>query len=404
MTDNASPWAVGWQTLPWKPQHSDFPMSRAQRAVLHADYRAAVPANISSIAVDVSPGTVAAADDARAEVSRFDAELSHMLPGAEFAPLAAVLLRTESASSSQIENITARAKSLALAEIGIAKYGSNAKLVAANVDAMNHAIKLPEAITPESILAIHESLMREQSHANPGSFRTEQVWIGGGGFSPHNASFVPPHHSRIEAAIEDLCAFIARTDVPLMVQASIAHAQFETIHPFNDGNGRTGRALVHAMLKLGGATTRATIPVSAGLLADTRAYFDALTAYRNGNLDPIVEQFTEATFAAIRNGRRLSQDLLDVYERWISTVKARKNSSIWVILPYLLSQPAVTSVHVQELAGLSQPAADKLIEQLRDAGIIAQASGGQRYRVWVATEVTDALDTFADRARRATEA
>jgi len=391
---------VGSETLSWEPQHTNFPMSRTQRTALHANYEAAVPAKIALASVALSPSTLAAADDARAEVSRFDAELSNMLPGTEFAPLAAVLLRTESASSSQIENITARAKSLALAEIGIAKYGSNAKLVAANVDAMKQAIELPETITPESILAIHESLMRGQNHANPGEFRTEQVWIGGGGFSPHNASFVPPHHSRVETAIDDLCAFVARTDVPLMVQASIAHAQFETIHPFNDGNGRTGRALVHAMLKLGGATTRATIPVSAGLLADTRAYFDALTAYRNGELDPIVEQFTQATFAAIRNGRHLGRDLLEIYERWTSAVKARKNSSLWTVLPQLLSQPAVTSQHVQDLTGLSQPAADRVIEQLRGAGIITKASGGQRYRVWVATEVTDALDTFADRARR----
>ena len=400
MTANTSPWMVGSETLSWEPQHTDFPMSRTQRTALHANYEAAVPAKIALVTVALSPSTLAAADDARAEVSRFDAELSNLLPGTEFAPLAAVLLRTESASSSQIENITARAKSLALAEIGIAKYGSNAKLVAANVDAMKQAIELPETITPESILAIHESLMRGQNHANPGAFRTEQVWIGGGGFSPHNASFVPPHHSRVETAIDDLCVFVARTDVPLMVQASIAHAHFETIHPFNDGNGRTGRALVHAMLKLGGATTCATIPVSAGLLADTKAYFDALTAYRNGDLDSIVDQFTQATFAAIRNGRHLSQDLLAIYERWTATVTARRNSSLWTVLPQLLSQPAVTSQHVQDLTGLSQPAADRVIEQLRGAGIITKASGGQRYRVWVATEVTDALDAFADRARR----
>lgn len=228
--------------------------------------------------------------------------------------------------------------------------------------------------------------MRGQSHADPGRFRTEQVWIGGGSASPHTAAFVPPHHSR--------------TDVPLLVQAAIAHAQFETIHPFNDGNGRTGRALVHAMLRQAGATTRSTVPVSAGLLADTESYFTALTAYRAGDATPIVARFADAAFAAIGNGRRLAEDLLAVHERWSQAISARRTASVWQVLPRLLSQPAITSALIQESVGLSQPAADNVIAQLRDAGVVKKAAGVQRYVVWVATDVTDALDDFADRARR----
>lgn len=317
---------------------------------MRGTYDAAITADIAGASVTISPVALAATDDARAEISRFDTELTTLLPGTEVAPLAAVLLRTESASSSKIENITVRAKALALAELGVAKYGINAKLVAANVDAMQRAIDLAEAVTPESILAIHEALMRGQDHADPGKFRTEQVWIGGGNASPHTAAYVPPHHSRVESAIDDLCAFIARTDVPLLTQAAIAHAQFETIHPFSDGNGRTGRALVHAMLKQGGATTRSTIPVSAGLLTDTGSYFDALTAFRDGDPSPIVDRFASAL--------------------------------------------------IQESTGLTQPAADGVITQLREAGIITKASGVQRYVVWLAGDVTQALDDFADRARR----
>jgi Fic family protein len=367
---------------------------------MHPTYQAAIPATIASLNVMVDPVALAAADDARAEISRFDAELSTILPGTEIAPLAAVLLRTESASSSQIENITARAKALALAELGVAKYGSNAKLVASNVDAMKRAIEFADGITPAAILTIHEALMRGQEYADPGRYRSEQVWIGGSNASPHAAAFVPPHHSRVEAAIGDLCAFVERTDVPLLTQAAIAHAQFETIHPFVDGNGRTGRALVHAMLKHGGATTRSTVPVSAGLLVDTASYFDALTDYRNGDPSPIVARFADAAFAAIGNGRHLATDLLAVYTRWTEAVTARRTASVWRVLPVLLSHPAVTSALVQEMTGLSQPAADNVIGQLRDAGILTKAAGVQRYLVWVATDVTKALDDFADRARR----
>lgn len=391
-------WAIGWEDLPWQPRHA--PTSRSERAAMRSTYRAAVPARIAARPVGVDPEALAAADDARAEISRFDAELSTLLPDSELAPLAAVLLRTESASSSQIENITARAKALALAELGVAKYGSNAELVAANVHAMRSAVDLTGPVTPDSILAVHDVLMQGQAHADPGRFRTEQVWIGGSGASPHRATFVPPHHARVVDAVDDLCSFVARTDVPLLAQAAIAHAQFETIHPFNDGNGRIGRALVHAMLRQGGATTRATIPVSAGLLADTDAYFTALTSFREGEPGPIVARFAEAAFAAIGNGRRLADDLLDVFEAWSQTLRVRRSAAVWDVLPLLLSQPAITSALVQERTGLSQPAADRVITQLREAGIVTKASGTHRYLVWVATDVTRALDDFADRARR----
>lgn len=399
-TAQGTAWAVAWETLPWDRHSNAQPLSRAQRAAIRPTYEAAIPATIAQLDANIEPAVLGEVDDARAEIARFDAELSTMLPGSEIAPLSAVLLRAESASSSQIENITAGAKALALAELGVVRYGSNAGLVAANVDAMNRAVELADAVTPDAILAIHEALMRGQSHAGPGEFRTEQVWIGGSISSPHKAVFVPPHHSRVESAIDDLCAFIQRTDIPLLAQASIAHAQFETIHPFNDGNGRTGRALVHAMLKQGGATTRTTVPVSAGLLVDTDSYFAALTSYRNGDPSRIVERFTHASFAAVNNGRALAADLLEVYDIWSRGLNARKTAAVWKVLPLLLSHPAVTSAMVQESTGLSQPAADNVIKQLREAGILTKASGAQRYVVWVATDVTKALDEFAARARR----
>lgn len=393
-------WSVAWETLPWDSHHAAPPMSRSQRATIRSTYEAAIPAKIAQIDTSIEPAVLGEVDDARAEIARFDAELSTMLPGSEIAPLSAVLLRTESASSSQIENITAGAKALALAELGAARHGSNAELVAANVDAMNRALDLADSVTPEAILAIHEALMRGQEFARPGQFRAEQVWIGGSVSSPHAATFVPPHHTRVAAAIDDLCTFIQRTDIPLLAQAAIAHAQFETIHPFNDGNGRTGRALVHAMLKQGGATTRTTVPVSAGLLVDTDSYFAALTAYRNGDASRIVERFTHAAFAAINNGRQLAMDLVKIYDTWSNALRVRQTAAVWNALPLLLSHPAVTSAVIQAETGLSQPGADNVIKQLRDAGVLTKASGAQRYVVWVATDVTRALDEFAARAKR----
>ena len=302
--------SITWETLPWDRDPRQV-LSRSQRARITSRYEAAIPRRIATLAPTITADAAAAADDARAEISRFDAELSTLLPGAELAPLASVLLRTESASSSQIEDVTAGARALAMAELDLARPGSNAQLVAANVEAMRRAVELVEEISPASILAVHAALMHGTPTADPGAFRDQQVWVGGSSVSPHGASFVAPHHDRVPAAIDDLCAFIGRTDVPLVVQCAIAHAQFETIHPFVDGNGRVGRALVHAMLQHSGATTRATVPVSAGLLGDTRSYVDALTAYREGDASPIVTRFADAAFAAIGNGRQLAHDLVE---------------------------------------------------------------------------------------------
>ena len=397
--------ALGWEARTWEPRSSMATMSRAAAARKGTPYRAAVPPQIATMRLTFGDAVLAAAEDARAEVTRFDAELSSMFGGeGEFAPLATVLLRTESSSSSQIENITAGARALALAEIGLARHGSNAELVAANVEAMQRAVAEADRLTPASILAIHAALMHDQPSADPGVFRTEPVWIGGAGAYPHGAQFVPPHHERIPDGIEDLCAFLGRTDLPLVAHAAVAHAQFETIHPFVDGNGRTGRALVHAMLRHGRATTRTTVPVSAGLLTDPSAYFTALTAYRAGDPDPIVTRFSEATFAAISNSRMLAAALKETDERWHAVLSARSDSVAWRILPMLLAQPAVTSRLVQQRTGVSQPAVDRALRQLSEAGILSSKNehGAERRRdvVWRADEVITALDDFAERARR----
>jgi Fic family protein len=395
---------LSWEDVTWEPKAPAHAMDRRRSLVVGRPYRAAVPAAIEPMQFDIEPDVAARAEDARAAITRFDAELSAMFSG-EFAPLSAVLLRTESASSSEIENITVGARALSLADVGLAKFGSNAKLVQANVEAMNRALELTGPLTPEHILAIHEALMHGQDQADPGQFRDEQVWIGGTDYSPHRADYVPPQDSRIEESIKDLCAFSERTDLPLLTQVAIAHAQFETIHPFNDGNGRAGRALVHVMLRTGGATTRTTVPVSAGLLSDTEAYYNSLTDYRNGDPNPIVEEFSRAAFAAVDNGQQLAADLKTLHDRWTGNLRARRDAVAWKVLPFLLRQPSVTSKLIQETMKVTQPAADNALRQLQGIGALAKpktvhGEGQKRNVVWQATEVLDALDGFGERARR----
>ncbi len=395
---------LAWEDVTWAPTTPVHAMDRRRSLVVGTAYRAAVPVTIATMQFGITPDVAAEAEDARAAITRFDAELSMLFDG-EFAPLSVVLLRTESASSSQIENITVGAKALSLAYVGLAKFGSNARLVQANVQAMSRALELAGPLTPDHILVVHEALMRAQKQADPGRFRTQQVWIGGTDYSPHQAEFVPPQNSRIEELIGDLCAFCERTDLPLLAHAALAHAQFETIHPFSDGNGRSGRALVHVMLRNGGATTRTTVPVSAGLLSDTGAYYAAFTAYRDGNPNPIIEEFTRAAFAAVDNGKQLAADLQTVHDTWSSNLRSRKDAVAWRVLPFLLRQPSVTSKLVQDVMKVTQPAADNALRQLQEAGALTRPKtvhglGQTRNVVWQATEILEALDRFGERARR----
>jgi Fic family protein len=319
--------------------------------------------------------------------------------GGEIAQFSAILLRSESAASSRIENLTASARAIAEAEIGTSDRGNAAEVVA-NTRTMIAALDLSEDISSASILAMHRALMIETDPVNAGRWRTEQVWIGGGRLGPHHALFVPPHHDRVVAAIGDLVKFIARDDLPVLAHAALAHAQFETIHPFTDGNGRTGRALVHAMLRHGRLTRNVTVPVSAGLLADTGAYFDALTTYRLGNPLPIVTQFADAAFRAVANGRELVDELRQIRQRWNNLITARSDSAVWRLVELLLRRPVVNARVIAAELDLDVGNIHRYVKPLVDARILAESLDVKRNQVWRSTEVLAALDSFAARAGR----
>ncbi|MEO9248049.1 Fic family protein [Citricoccus nitrophenolicus] len=398
--EGSSSWAVGWEDVDWTAP-VDRAMSRRQQLASRGPYRAAVPPFIAGLPVDVDPQTATEAAEASMELVRFDAEVSRTLgaDNAEVSPLSAVLLRTESASSSQIEQITAGARALALATIGEST-GPNAALVAANAGAMDRAIALSEDITARGIVEVQEVLMGGSSPGVTGAFREGPVWIGGRGSTPHTAAFVAPRPERVPELMEDLVAFTRRTDVSPFVQTAVAHAQFETIHPFSDGNGRTGRALAHAMLRHYGITRRVTVPVSAGLLANVETYYAALGTYREGDLGAIVREFAEAAFMACTRGRMLVGDLEQLLETWTARLRARSHAAVWRALPVVMSQPAVTVRFLAERTGVSEPAASHAVEQMVDAGILAPVGERRRNRVWIAGEVLDVLDDFAQSSGR----
>lgn len=397
MSDPAPPpWpAVRYETLDWEPTYVPQ-MSRTAQKRHRGPYAAALVPTIANQAVPLPPDLAALVDDATAEVARFDAELGH-----ERARFSAVLLRSESAASSRIENLTASARTIAEAELHPLHTG-NASLIVANTQAMRAAIGLADQITARAIIEMHDALLIQDGAEEPGRFRSQQVWIGGSDFGPHGAMFIPPHDRRVPDAIDDLVAFIERDDIPVLAHAAIAHAQFETIHPFLDGNGRTGRALLHAHLRNKRLTRNVTVPVSAGLLAETDAYFAALTQFRQGDITPIATQLARASFAAVANGRQLVDELRVIRSGWQERIRARRDAASWKIADLLVRHPVVNAHLIASELGMAGANTYRSLRPLIDAQVVVQFTDRKRNQMWRAPEVLEALDRFATRAGRRT--
>lgn len=380
---------VTYEDARWEPRGVRYASATPPK---YGTYHPALPAGIADLALVLPPSVVAEAEAASHEITRFDAEL-----GGEIAPFAAVLLRSESAASSQIENLTASSRAIAEAELSGGRTKRNAEMIVANTAAMHAAIALSDTVDADAILAMHRALMATEPRHTPGEFRGEPVWIGGGS-TPIGATFVGPRHELVPGAINDLITFAQRSDIPALPQIAVAHAQFETIHPFTDGNGRTGRALVQAMLRNKGMTRQVTVPISAGLLADTGAYFAALTSYRSGDAAPIVERFAEASVLSIANGRELVAELRCVRENWNAVITARSDSAVWKVADLLTRRPVVNAALLAQELGIESTNAHRYLNPLAEAGILVGTSSGPRNRVWRSPEVLAALDAFAERA------
>ena len=390
---------VGYEELPWVSHIPDDLISRRQAATIPRTYQAAIPAAIAEARFTIDTDLATQVEDATRAVMRLNDYASRVFNNHPIAPLAAVLLRTESAASSQIEHLTVGARQLAMAEIGLAA-STNAELVAGNVAAMQAAIRLAAELDTATILTMHAALMGQQKQSWPGRWRETQVWIGSSGLSPAGAAFVPPAPGRVPAAMDDLTAFLARFDLPAMVQAAIAHAQFETIHPFVDGNGRTGRALIHAILHRAGIMRQVTVPVSAGLLSQLDNYVKALTAFRQGEIRPIVAAVADAAQTAAGLGYWLIDQLAGIVTQWQEKTRPRAGSALESLLYLAIGQPALTVGLTMSTLGVSQTAARRAIDQATSADILRPANDKKRNRVWLAGEVLNILDEFAERAGR----
>jgi Fic family protein len=221
-----------------------------------------------------------------------------------------------------------------------------------------------------------------------------QNWIGGSDYTPIDALFVPPPPELVAELMDDLLAFAGRTDLPILAQAAIAHAQFESIHPFTDGNGRIGRALISAVLRRRGLTQRVTVPLASAMLADTGRYFTQLNSYREGRADEFVEYVAIATIHSCESAQESAHALADLPEHWRATTKPRANSADESILAALLDTPIFNADTAQKITGTTEASVYRALGRLTEVGILEVLSENKRNRIWAASDVLAELDAL----------
>lgn len=350
-----------------------------------------------------------AADVAAAEaaIARLDVEASALVTTES---LARILLRAESVASSRIEGLQVGARRLlraeAARELGEVPSDITAAEVLGNIDAMAFGVERVDRdhpITVDLLLEVHLRLLAGSGlEEHGGRLRTVQNWIGGSDYHPCSAEFVPPPPELVEALLVDVVSFANDDSLPAIAQAAMAHAQFETIHPFADGNGRAGRALVHLVLRRRGLALRVLPPVSLVLAGAPKDYVEGLTATRyrgpaasaaaTRGANRWIGRFAGACLRAVEEAEAFERQARQIESEWRARLgRVRARSAVDLLLRALPGAPVVTVASAAGLVGRSFVQANAAVSRLTDAGILRQITVGRRNRAFEAPDVITAF-------------
>ncbi|TLG14793.1 Fic family protein [Nocardia cyriacigeorgica] len=376
-------------------------------------YQAYVPDPLVGRPIVLTSETAADVVDAEVAIARLDSEAIALV---ETEALSRLLLRAEAIASSRIEGLEVGARRLLRAEAARELEGESSDVTAAevlaNIDAMavaTTAITPGQPITEAVLLEVHRRLLAGTRLADHGGqLREVQNWIGGSSFNPCSADFVPPPAEQVPELMRDLIDFCNSDDLPAVAQAAIAHAQFETIHPFIDGNGRTGRALIHLVLRRRGIAERIVAPVSLILATWSDSYIDGLNRFRHigkpdstratEDLNTWIARFAAACTRAASDAIAFEHKAADLQESWRNRLApVRTNSALDLLLGKLVGAPILTVATAASLIERSYPATNAAIERLADAGILRQLTVGRRNRAFESPEVIKAFTALERR-------
>jgi Fic family protein len=322
--------------------------------------------------------------------------------------LASALLRSESTASSRLEGLSISQKRLARAafeDLDRRGKDSAAAEILGNVKAMKQAVALGvsgKEVSIDDIRDIHRTLLRFSTDRKiAGVIRTKQNWIGTNPFSPIGAVYVPPPPEHVHGLLEDLCRFIARDDIAPIVQAAIAHAQFENIHPFADGNGRVGRALFHTVLRRGGESVNYVPPISLVLAATQRSYVAGFGEFSSGDVSGWCDLFAAATERACHEAERMATAIDDRQAEWLARLGSpRRDAVVHQLIANLPGQPVIDVAAGTKLTGKSHVTVNNGLLQMEEAGIVRRLNEKKWGRAWECDELLDLVEEFEESVRR----
>lgn len=365
------------------------------------DYQAYVPDDVAAVDPVLPASISRVLHEADEAVRELNADLPNV---AGLEALARQLLRQESVASSRIEGLVMSHRRLAKAAVADDDQhrDTSAEAILANIAAMEHAITVTSAadeITVVGLVDVHRALMENTRDAHlAGQVRTRQNWIGGSNYSPRGAAFVPPPEDEVDRLLDDLAVFMNRNDLSPTLQAAIAHAQFETIHPFADGNGRTGRCLVHVVYRRGALAPRFVPPISLVMATEGDAYVRGLTAYREAQPSDWYVDFALTVIRACRAARQLAAQIDGLAEHWMDQAgNPRRDSTARKLIQLLPGQPILRVSHAIALTGAGSTAAHNAVNALEAAGVLKQITVGRRNRAWEAVGLLKLIDDFERR-------
>lgn len=366
-------------------------------------YRRYHPDRLLEVApVEIHSDVLEAAGAVAVKIERLNGELKSN----PLAVLFTTLMRSEAISSSWIEGLRKPSRDLAVAHIEDGAADHVSTQIMRNVLAMRQAI---DALgsgewSHGKITDIHQQLLPRHR----AGYRTCQVWIGGR--SALSATYAAPPHAEVGGYMDDLLGYAnSPAGIPIL-DAGLIHAQFEAIHPFEDGNGRVGRALVHGFLNRAGVMTGGIIPLSTAIKEDVDTYIRALTTYRHAVEDPTESAIRPALLSeylsifvgfldrAVDIAEKFRAAAVEVNGEWVKRVAGyRKDSSVHPAIQLLIETPVVSEKFLAERLDVSVPAAHGTVKKLVEQRILT-ASGGKYRRsgLYQADDLLDLLGMLTD--------
>lgn len=406
-----------WVEQTWQNERVDGPR-RDRRSGSFLAYR---PDHLAGSALLLSAALDADVAQAERDVRSLRSDTEDLASVARF------LLRSEAIASSRIEGIAPSARQVALAELGqreqVSGISAPARLVADNMillrQATSRLLDVP-MIEVADLVGLQAALLADEPRLH--GIRKAQNWIGGSAWHPLEADFVPPPPELVAELMSDLVTYLAGGAHSPVVQAALVHAQFETIHPFADGNGRVGRALIHTVLARRGLTEDSVLPISLVFSTLSDGYVQGLTAFRHGAAEGSpsavaareawIGHFVAAVRTAAAQARQVAAALRLLRTEWeqrlartrgqVGKRALRSDSATSALLADLPATPVVTVAAAADLHAVSAAAAGRALDELREAGILTMSRLDGKRAVYVAAEVLD-LITWAERRLGSTQ-